>query len=275
MSEPSANVTGRSASLPATWCLFCLPYAGGGASIYRTWSKSLPAGIEVIPVRLAGREDRINEPPCDRLDELVASLVRAVIPARQGRVALFGCSMGALIAFELARELRRRGRAIDHLVVAAAPAPHIPQQRERVRELSDASVLDRVRRLGGTCEAVLENRELMAMLLPTFRADFAILDDYRYKHEPPLACPITAFGGTSDPLVSPEQLDMWRAATTGRFASHLFATGHFFVHSHERALLRQIVTALCTPADSIAGCPPGLASVLATMRIPAESGGSW
>jgi medium-chain acyl-[acyl-carrier-protein] hydrolase len=244
MNDPSPWVAYRRASHATTWRLFCLPYAGGGASIYRSWAEHLPSTIDVVPVQLPGREGRLGEPPCDRLDKLVDSLTHALMPMMSGRVALFGYSMGALIAFELARALRRSGCAIDHLIVAAAPAPHVPRTCARLQELPDAALLDTLRELGGTPEAVLANHEIMAMLLPTFRVDFAILDEYQYKDEPPLACPVTAFGGASDPEVSAEQLGAWRATTAGRFESHTFAAGHFFVHSHEGALLRHVASAI-------------------------------
>ncbi|HEX2093650.1 MAG TPA: thioesterase domain-containing protein, partial [Longimicrobiaceae bacterium] len=161
--------------------LFCFPYAGGGASIFRTWSQSLPPEVDVCPVQLPGRESRLREPPFDRLLPLVRTLADVLAPYMDLPFALYGYSNGALMSFELARELRRRGmRGPVHLFVAACPAPHLPDKDPPIHALPDVELIREIRRLNGTPEEILQNEELMTLLIPLLRADSAIHETYVY-----------------------------------------------------------------------------------------------
>jgi medium-chain acyl-[acyl-carrier-protein] hydrolase len=225
--------------------LFCFPYAGGNAHAFSKWPQQLPPGVEVLAAQLPGRASRIREPPHTGLHALVEELGRAVRPYLDVPFAFFGHSMGAMIGFELARLLRREGvGAPTHLFVSGRRAPQIPNTDALTYNLPDAELIEQLRRLNGTPPAVLEHPELMQLMLPLLRADFEVVETYRYVDEPPLDCPISAFGGLQDPEVTREQLEAWRAQTTSGFVRRMFDGDHFFLHRAEPLLLRTIAREL-------------------------------
>jgi medium-chain acyl-[acyl-carrier-protein] hydrolase len=241
--------------------LFFLPYAGGGVAPYRRWLAALPADVEAWLVQLPGREKRFRERPFDRMAALLAELAPVLEPLLDRPFAFFGHSMGALIAYELARELRRRGRPEpEHLLASARGAPDRQPATGPRHDLPDAAFLEQLRRLGGTPAEVLENRELLEMFLPLLRADFALAETYSWTAEPPLGCAITALGGAEDPAWPAEGLELWRRHTTGPFRLHLFEGNHFFLHSAEGLLLERLREALAPPPawQAVSG-PPDLA----------------
>lgn len=220
--------------------LFCFPYAGGGASIFRTWPDGLPEQVEVCAVQLPGREARIGEPAYRRMSPLVADLAEAITPYLDRPFAFFGHSMGALVAFELARELRRTSRPEPvRLSLAAFRAPQLPNPNIRIHHLPD-EVFKVVLRGEGVPEEVLGNDELMAALLPTLRADFEVCDSYEYAEQSPLACPVSIFGGLEDLRVAPDSLEGWRAHTDATSSLSTYAGSHFFLHSAQEELLADV-----------------------------------
>jgi medium-chain acyl-[acyl-carrier-protein] hydrolase len=226
--------------------LFCFPYAGGGAGIYRSWPAGLPEEVEVLSVRLPGREARLAEAPFTNVGDLAPAAADANRPFLDLPFAFFGHSMGALAAFEVARELRRRGGPTPAcLVVSGARAPHRPYPDPPVRELPDAEFLTEVRsRYDAIPAAVLANPELVELLLPSLRADFTVVETYDYREEAPLTCPIWCYGGLSDERVSREDLEAWSSHTSSAYALQMFPGNHFFLHSAETAVFQAITQAL-------------------------------
>ncbi len=221
--------------------LFCFPYAGGGASIYRTWQESLPLEVDVCPVQLPGRESRLREAPFDRLTPLVRALAEALRPHMDLPFAFFGYSNGALIGFELARELRRRGaRGPEHLFAAACPAPHLPDKDPPIHDLPDDQLIAEIGRLNGTPDEVLQNEQLMQLLIPLLRADAAIHETYVHLEEAPLDVPVTAVGGTDDPKADRTEMEAWRLHTRAEFDVRMMPGDHFFIHSSQALLLRDL-----------------------------------
>lgn len=220
--------------------LFCFPYAGGGASVYQRWAETLPGMIEVCPVQLPGRERRIAEPAFTSVDALVREMVPALEPLMDRPFALFGHSMGAVVAYEAARALREAGREPVRLFVSGRRAPTVPDPAPPLHALPDAEFADELRRLGGTPEELLAHREVMEMLLPTLRADMALCETYRHHPAAPLACPVTALGGVDDPELGAAELDPWSQETTGAFVRRMFPGGHFFVNTARPQLLRAV-----------------------------------
>lgn len=227
--------------------MFCFPYAGGGASMFRSWAESKALrDVEVCAVQLPGREARIAEAPIGDLSRLMCLLCDVLEPWLDRPFLLFGHSVGALVSFELARELRRRGGIEPrHLFVSACPAPHL-RNSERMCDLPDNDFLDRLYRFNGTPPDVLNHPELMQLMLPTLRADFALRDRYVYRDEPPLNCSITAFGGMNDQHVSGADLRAWRRHTRERFQLWLFQGDHFFLKSAQETMLETVCSELAT-----------------------------
>ncbi len=223
--------------------LFCFPYAGGSGAVFRAWPKALP-GVDVRPVQLPGRAGRFREAPHTRVRALAVAACDGLQEHLGEPFALFGHSFGALVAFELARELRRRGGPQPvHLFISARRGPRRPDPVPPLHGLSDDRFLAEVRsRYGGIPDAVLEEPELLALLLPTLRADLQAVETYTYEPEPPLEVPISAFGGLNDPWAGLEDLEAWQDETRGRFTLTRFPGGHFYLNESETALLEALGT---------------------------------
>ena len=224
--------------------LFGLPYAGAGASMFRKWSNWLPAEVELWPIQLPGRENRISELPVTSLADLVPQLADVLAPYLGKPFIFFGHSMGALISFELARELRRRQTAQPRaLFLSGKYAPQLVRQELRF-SLADDEFLLELQGLNRNRGSVADELELLQAFLPTIRADFSICDTYRYSEEPPLDCQLTVSGGLQDPEASPADMAAWRDQTTGPFSLRLFEGDHFFPEQSETLFLQHIRTEL-------------------------------
>jgi medium-chain acyl-[acyl-carrier-protein] hydrolase len=221
--------------------LFCFPYAGGGALIFRTWSAGLPADVEVCPIQLPGRGTRLMEPPFTQLSPLIQALAQALFPLLDKPFAFFGHSLGALVSFELARQLRRQyGVQPVRLFVSASRAPQLPHRGLPVHTLPEGDFLAELRHLNGTPREVLEHEELMQIALPVLRADFTVYETYVYSTELPLNCPISTFGGLRDRTVSQSDLEAWREQTNVSFSLQMFPGDHFFLKTTQPLLLRML-----------------------------------
>jgi len=220
--------------------LFCFPYAGGGAAIYRGWENYLPPGLEVWPVQPPGRGSRFKETAFASMDSLVEAAAVAIEPFLDLPLALFGHSVGAFASFEMAHLLRAKfGVGVRHLFVSGARGPHLPRNRHSIHDLAEEEFITELRTLNGTPHEVLENPDLMKMISGTLRADFAIAETYLASLErPPLNCPITVFGGLEDTLVSKEDLEAWKLHTTGPFELWQLPGDHFFIHSSDTLVLQ-------------------------------------
>lgn len=221
--------------------LFLLPFAGAGASAFRAWPAALPPDIEIYALQPPGRENRIAEPPFGSLMDLVRALADDISGLVLESFAFFGHSMGALVAFELSRELRRRGQNEPvHLVVSGFRAPHLPPRRPPLHRLADDSLVDELRGLGGTLPEVFDQPDLLDLVLPTLRADLAISETYDYRSEPPLSCRISAWGGRQDPYLNETELHSWSTTTSGPFAVQRFHGGHMYIVTAGAALARRL-----------------------------------
>lgn len=225
--------------------LFCIPYAGGAANIYRKWTESLGAIVEVWAIEPPGRGSRLRETPFTTLRDLVRHLGPAFHPYLDKPFAFFGHSMGAIISFELARYLRRaRLRNPLHLFVSGCRALQLPDPRHPTYDLPEAEFMEELRRLNGTPGDVLDHPEMMEFILPLLRADFALTQTYEYSHEPPLECPITAFGGFQDDEINRASVEAWQVQTSSAFSSYMLPGDHFFLDSSRAALLEVLARQL-------------------------------
>lgn len=225
--------------------LFCFPYAGGSALTYRHWAAQLPPSVETCLVQLPGRGSRLHETPSKQMKPLVEATARGLSVYFGKPFAFFGHSMGAIISFELARLLRREdGLEPIRLFVSGRGAPQVADSDPLTYTLPDPEFLAELRRLEGTPQEVLEHPELMQAMLPLLRADFEAIQTYSYQAEPPLNCPISAFGGLQDPSFSREDLGAWREQTTGSFSLRLFPGNHFFINIDQHLVLAAIAQEL-------------------------------
>jgi medium-chain acyl-[acyl-carrier-protein] hydrolase len=225
--------------------LVCIPYAGGSAAAYHGWLPLLPADVELVVAQLPGRGLRAREAPVTSLAVLVDALEQALTALPPLPFVLFGHSMGAGVAFELTRALRRRRRPEPaHLFVSAAAAPQLPRADRPRHDLPEPELLTELQRFGGTPDVLLRDPELLALVLPALRADFAVLETHRYRSERPLELPITALAGTADACVAPASVEAWRVQTTGRFDLQRIDDGHFFVHTKRERVVQSVTAAL-------------------------------
>ena len=230
--------------------LFCFPYAGGSASAFTRWPYFLPSTVDVRPVQLPGRWNRMREASFTRFDDLLGALMQVLPPFFDRPFAFFGHSMGALLAFEVARSLQRKGLPEPlHLFVSGRRAPHLVDTDLPPAGLNDDEFIEELRELNGTPGEVLENPELMNLLLPTIRADFDICRTYEYVPGPPLTCPVTVFGGIDDVESAEDRLEQWDQHTIGPPMLFTFPGDHFYLHSAEAALLRTLGMSLRSPDD--------------------------
>jgi medium-chain acyl-[acyl-carrier-protein] hydrolase len=221
--------------------MFCFPYAGGGASIYRGWGASLPADLEVCPVQIPGRESRLREPAYDHLQPMVEAIADAIDPHLTLPFVFFGHSMGAAISFELTRELRRRGKTQPlHLFVSGRRSPHLPAREEPIHALPEPEFIEKLRELNGTPEEVLQHEELMKLIIPLLRTDFSVNETYEYVEEEPVQAGISAFGGLGDEDVTREDVEAWKEHTTGRFRMRMLPGDHFFINSGKELVLESV-----------------------------------
>jgi medium-chain acyl-[acyl-carrier-protein] hydrolase len=221
--------------------LFCFPYAGGGATIYSAWPRFLPPEVEVVAVQPPGREARIGEKAYGDLAQLVDAMHPQLLPHLDKPFAFYGHSNGGLMAFELARTLRRTGGPMPrHLFVGGRPAPQLDVEEEKIHALPHDEFLAALRRFAGTPEEILQNQEIMELIEPLLRADFSLGETYAYTPEPPLDLPVSAYGGVRDEEVDPDEVEAWREQTSAGFQVTMFEGDHFFVNGNRAEVLREI-----------------------------------
>lgn len=218
--------------------LCCFPYAGGGTSVFRNWAAYMPAGVAVVSARLPGRESRTSEKPIEKIEEMVERMAGALRCCLDRPFAFFGHSMGAMIAFELARYLRRHKLPMPvTLLVAGARAPQFRRAHVPPPAPTDEEFLHELRQLGGVPREILDNEDLLRFLLPALKADSALGRAYVYRDEPPLDVAIRAYVGRGDERLPPAVVQAWSEQTTASFAMREFPGGHFFIHTAEEEFL--------------------------------------
>ncbi|MEO8152060.1 MAG: alpha/beta fold hydrolase [Rhizobacter sp.] len=211
--------------------LFCFPYAGGGAAAYRLWPTGLPAELEVVAIQLPGRANRLREPALNSISAIVDALVPVLLPQLDLPCVFFGHSMGSLLAAEVARALVAQGlRGPRHLVVSGRRPPHMKQTEPLLHALPDAEFVSAInQRYGGIPAEVAAHADLLALLLPSLRADIQALETHHPPIREPMGCPISVFGGGDDRLTPRTHLDAWRSETSAAFRVRVFPGDHFYL----------------------------------------------
>lgn len=217
--------------------LFCLPYAAGSVAVFHDWQ--LP-GTEIVALEPPGRGRRFGEPLLERVEPLVDDLLPEVADRIDGPFALFGHSLGGLVAFEIAHRLQADGVKPLVLFASGIRAPHLGPLTPPASLLGDEDFRRRLRELNGTPQELLDNDELMDLMVPVLRADFSVADNYVCRPRPPLNCPVVAFGSLRDPEVDLPALRGWEEHTSARFTAHVLPGDHFFLHSHRDQLLEHV-----------------------------------
>ena len=226
----------------ATLRLICFPYAGGTPSTYRGWEPAVGDHVQVVPLLLPGRSLRLRERPYISMEPLAADVATALTEhGLTGRYAMFGHSMGALLAYEVACVLRERGEPEPrHLFVSGSKAPHLHGDRADHR-LPDEALLRTVRDLGGLGGGEAIGGAYLERRLPVLRADLSVCENYRWRPRRPLACPMTAFSATDDPIATPVQVEAWREYTSGSLLRRHLPGDHFYLTGTSRPrLLREL-----------------------------------
>jgi medium-chain acyl-[acyl-carrier-protein] hydrolase len=214
--------------------VFMFPYSGAGSLAYFPWANAWRehgTAVDFLGVQLPGRESRLREVCITAMPVLVEQLLQAMMPLLDKPFVFFGHSLGALVAFDVCRELRQQGLPLpQHLFVSAFRAPDLPNPNPSMSQLSEVDLIAKLRHYGGTPEAVLENADLRELLLPIVRADFALRETYQYRNAAPLPCPLTALTGADDTFVTPEYMAGWHKQTSEVFEQVVYPGGHFFLH---------------------------------------------
>lgn len=221
--------------------IVAVPFAGSGASALLPWAPLLPPDLALSVVRLPGRENRFRERHLTEMDEVVEQLLPHVLGDPLVPTVVFGYSLGALIAYELAVRLQAAGSPPLLLAVGGAQAPQLGPTTPPIAALGDAAFVAAVRDLGGTPAEVFEHPELLAMVLPTLRADFALVDGYRYAERPLLATPITTYSGEHDRELTRVGIERWGELTGAGCTHHTFDGGHFFLSVDPGPLVTRLV----------------------------------
>jgi medium-chain acyl-[acyl-carrier-protein] hydrolase len=223
--------------------LFCIPHAGVGPSTYYRWSELLGPEFEIVAAHFPGRESRHRERPHTSIAALSAELLAVIRPWLDRPYAIFGHSLGGLVAFELALALRALGvPQPDTLFISAARAPHLRNPFSPLRNLPEIDMLTELNRRyeGSIPAAVLETSELRELFAPALRADLTALETYEPQNVAPLNCPISAFAGAGDATLTRSDVESWSQHTTGPFRFQIFPGGHFFLQTGLAAAVEAI-----------------------------------
>ncbi|WP_432137806.1 MULTISPECIES: thioesterase II family protein [unclassified Streptomyces] len=223
--------------------LVCFPHAGGWASAYGGWPARLPSDVGVLAVRYPGREDRLGDPFPPGLEALADEIAEALDGLSRHRLVLFGHSMGASVAHEVAVRLDKRGRPPAALCVSGRRPPHLLDGRRRLSG-TDEEIIEGIVRFDESRAAIFAEPELREILLPAVRADYRMVDEYAGGHRPALDCPVYAYTGDADSEVTPRQMRGWADVTDGAFRLQVLPGGHFYLRAQEPALLAGLRDAL-------------------------------
>lgn len=219
--------------------LFCLPFAGGGASAYTSWINKLKDKITVCPIQLPGREERIMEKPYNNMTDMLDDLEETIWENIRGPYAFWGHSMGGKIAYELEKRMEKRGKTAQCFLVSGSRIPSIPEPNP-IYHLPDDEFKKALGRFEGTPKEILENQELLDFFLPMLRADFTMDETYYDNDLTVLYSPIEAFGGRKDREADEEAMKEWGKYTESAFLCHMFEGGHFYIREQEEAVLSEV-----------------------------------
>lgn len=231
----------------ASMRLFCFPHAGGSAVFYRPWSAEVTPAVEVHAVQYPGRADRLRDPLIQDAHRLARLIAGSMAPLMDRPAALFGHSMGAVLAYEVARMLQSRGRPPVHLFVSGARPPHRRGEREGIADRDDEGLIGALTELGGTDAELLQDPEMRELVLPYIRNDFRLIEHYEQAAGPRLTMPVTALLGDADPHVDEARAAGWADVTDAAFSLKVFPGDHFYLTPQQPQVLAEILQRLNVP----------------------------
>ncbi|WP_371666096.1 alpha/beta fold hydrolase [Streptomyces sp. NBC_01241] len=225
--------------------LVCFPHAGGSATTYFPLSRQLTClepSLNVLAVQYPGRQDRRNEPLIDDVHALAAQVHRELLPVLDGRpLALFGHSMGAVVAYEVARLLEHDSATVPAVLFASGRRAPSRLRDEWTHLKDDAGLIDDLRTLDGTDAEILADKHLMRTVLPAIRGDYRAIETYRHRSGPEPSCPIAVLAGRDDARTTTDELMDWRHHTTGSHSLTVYPGGHFFLNDHTADIVGLLV----------------------------------
>ncbi|MEV8057100.1 alpha/beta fold hydrolase [Streptomyces antimycoticus] len=222
---------------PSRVRLVCLPHAGGTATLFHGGAERLPHDVEMLAVQYPGRQERFAEPCIEDMAELATRITEALEPELAGPLVLFGHSLGAAVAYEVARRIEaRHGSVPRRVLVSGRGAPHT-ERGGALHLLDDERLIASARRLGDLGSSAYDNPDLRPLLLPSLRGDYRLIERYRPGHPAPLRAPVTALGGDRDPGCAVAALESWAELTTSEFECQVFAGDHFYLVPAENELV--------------------------------------
>ncbi|MFE9775273.1 thioesterase II family protein [Streptomyces sp. NPDC005931] len=210
--------------------LVCFPHAGGAAGFYHSFSRALSPAVEVVAVQYPGRQDRRSEPALDDIAALTDGIIDALGPILDERpLALFGHSMGAVLAYETARRLEHEVQTPCALLFASGRRAPSRRREEYTHLKDDDGLVEELRSLDGTDAELLDDADVLRLVLPAVRVDYRAVETYRHRAGPEPSCPVAVLRGADDPKVTREEAEAWRDHTTGLCTLDTFPGGHFFL----------------------------------------------
>ncbi|WP_154888212.1 thioesterase II family protein [Paenibacillus polysaccharolyticus] len=231
----------------STPVLFCIPYAGGNASIYYKWRKSLEGVVHIIPLEMRGHGRRLNEALYDNFDDGVEDLLQQIQDANiETSYSIFGHSLGGMLAYEVSRRLEGKKENIpQHVIISGCLPPNLfgTSRQKKVQEINDSSLLETIRNLGGTPEIILQDQELLSIFLPVIRNDFRLVEEYAFQETPSMGLPLSIYVGDADTPCDLDSIRGWYDFTESTQKNiKIFHGGHFFIHEDEEKVIQQILT---------------------------------
>lgn len=237
--------------------LFLFPYAGGGGGLYRHWNRAFDASIDVLPVQLPGREERIREPAIPDIDQLADQITEALLPSCDRPFVLFGWSMGARVAHAVTRRCEAAGRSPFLLIAAANSAPHLPYRRPRIHDLAGEAFWRGLADFGGAPREALSDPDLRDLVEPMLRSDFALVETAPVSEVPSVSCPVVAIAATADALVDEVDVMAWQATTSGPSLLIRLSGGHFCLRDDPPAAQAAVRQAIAWPSRRATNAAPG------------------